>query len=133
MIDLSQLQKEVYDNKVTKGFNTTDVAVEFCLMNTEVAEAFKAYRYKQSDIGEELADIAIYLLGLAQMLNVDLEKNILEKIEKNRHRVYKGTDGIMLEDKASTVEKNTWKQDLLRHETDGEAVTWTPTNSMSLE
>lgn len=102
MIDLNQLQKEVYDNKVAKGFNTTDIAVEFCLMNTEVAEAFKAYRYKQSDVGEELADIAIYLLGLAQMLNIDLEKKILEKIEKNRNRIYKGTDGIMLEEKKST-------------------------------
>ncbi len=100
MIDLSQLQKEAFDNKVAKGFNTTDIAVEFCLMNTEVAEAFKAFRYKQSDVGEELADIAIYLLGLAQMLDINLEKEILEKLEKNRHRVYKGADGIMLEDKA---------------------------------
>lgn len=99
MIDLNQLQKEAYDNKVAKGFNTTDVAVEFCLMNTEVAEAFLAYRYQKSDVGEELADIAIYLLGLAQMLNIDLEKKILEKMEKNRNRVYKGTDGIMLEEK----------------------------------
>lgn len=98
MIDLNQLQKEAFDNKVAKGFNTTDIAVEFCLMNTEVAEAFKAYRYKQSDVGEELADVAIYLLGLAQMLNIDLEKEIAVKMEKNRHRVYKGTDGIMIEE-----------------------------------
>lgn len=98
MIDLRRLQKEAFDNKVAKGFNTTDIALEFCLMNTEVAEAFLAYRYKQSDVGEELADIAIYLLGLAQILGVDLEKEIPNKLEKNRDRVYKGSNGIMIEE-----------------------------------
>ena len=30
MVDLKELQKEVMRNKIEKGFNTTDVAVEFC-------------------------------------------------------------------------------------------------------
>ena len=32
MIDLEKLQKEIYQNKVNKGFNTTDINKEFCLI-----------------------------------------------------------------------------------------------------
>ena len=31
-MDLSQMQKAVYENKVEKGFNVTDVLQEFCLL-----------------------------------------------------------------------------------------------------
>ena len=62
MIDLKNLQKEIYQNKVDKGFNVTDVNKEFCLTYGEVAEAYEAWRKKKDDLGEELADVAIYLL-----------------------------------------------------------------------
>ena len=39
MVDLKKLQKEIYQNKVDKGFNITDVNKEFCLTYGEVAEA----------------------------------------------------------------------------------------------
>jgi len=35
-----------------------------CLLHGEVAEAFDAWRKGREDVGEELADVAIYLLGL---------------------------------------------------------------------
>ena len=41
---LKKLQKEIYQNKVDKGFNTTDVNKEFCLLYVEVGEAYDAYR-----------------------------------------------------------------------------------------
>lgn len=93
MIDLKKLQKDIYDNKVAKGFNTTDVNFEFGLTYGELAEAFTAYREKLPDLGEELADVAIYLLGLAEILNIDLEEEILKKVEKNRNREYKKNNG----------------------------------------
>ncbi len=62
MVDLKKLQKEIYQNKVDKGFNVTDVNKEFCLTYGEVAEAYEAWRKKKDDLGEELADVAIYLL-----------------------------------------------------------------------
>lgn len=31
MIDLKQIQKDVYQNKLDKGFNVTDINKEFCL------------------------------------------------------------------------------------------------------
>ena len=93
MLDTQKLQQEIYANKVAKGFNLTDVPFEICMLHEEVAEAYRAYRKKLPDLGEELADVAIYLLGLAQILNIDLEKEILNKMEVNRNRVYKMVDG----------------------------------------
>ena len=94
MIDLQELQKEIFDNKIAKGFNTTDVSFEFGLIYGELAEAFDAYRKKLPDLGEELADVAIYLLGLSAILNINLEEEILKKIEKNKKREYKKISGV---------------------------------------
>ncbi len=66
-MDIRSAQKRVWANKVAVGFNTTDVPLEFCLLQGEIAEAFDAYRKGREDIGEELADLAIYLLGLTEI------------------------------------------------------------------
>ena len=92
-MNLKQVQKEVWQNKLNKGFNTTNVEKEFCLLYGEVAEAFDAYRKKKEDLNEELADIAIYLLGLSEMLGCDLAEEIMRKVFKNEKRVYKNVDG----------------------------------------
>lgn len=94
MIDLKQLQKDIYKNKFNKGFNVTDINKEFCLTYGEMAEAYEAWRKKQTDVGEEIADVVIYLLGLSEILNVDLENEILKKVNKNKHRQYKIIDGV---------------------------------------
>ena len=54
-------------NKVDHGFNVTDVPMEFCLLYGEVGEAYQAWSRQKPDVGEELADVAIYLLGLAEI------------------------------------------------------------------
>jgi hypothetical protein len=54
-MDIRSAQKLVWENKVAKGFNTTDVPLEFCLLQGEVAEAFDAWRKGREDLGEELA------------------------------------------------------------------------------
>ena len=92
---IEEIQKRVYENKVNKGFNVTNVEEEFCLLYGEVSEAYEAYRKHKSDLGEELSDIAIYLLGLSEILGIDLEKEIMNKMEKNEHRVYKNIDGVL--------------------------------------
>lgn len=93
-MDLKRIQKEVWQNKINKEFNTTDVNKEFCFLYGEVAEAYEAYRKKKDDLNEELADIAIYLMGLSEMLGFDLEDEILKKVSKNEKRVYKSINGI---------------------------------------
>lgn len=94
MGDIKKLQKEVYQNKLNKGFNVTDVNKEFCLTYGEVAEAYDAWRKKKPDLGEELADVAIYLLGLSEILGIDLEEEIGKKVYKNSKREYKVIDGV---------------------------------------
>lgn len=93
-MNFKKVQKDVWQNKVEKGFNTTDVNKEFCLLYGEVAEAYEAWRKKKDDLGEVLADIAIYLIGLSEMLCFDLEVEIIKKVSKNKKRVYKNIDGV---------------------------------------
>ena len=63
-MELKKIQKDIWQNKLNKGFNTTDVNKEFCLLYGELFEAYEAWRKKKDDLNEELADIAIYLMGL---------------------------------------------------------------------
>ena len=96
MMDFKKLHKEVYQNKVDKGFNTTDINKEFCLTYGELSEAYDAWLKKKSDVGEELADVVIFLMGLSEILGVNLEEEIKHKIEKNAKRVYKTIDGVLM-------------------------------------
>ena len=93
-MELKKVQKEIWQNKINKGFNTTDVNKEFCLLYGEVGEAYEAWRKKKADLGEELADIAIYLMGLSEMLGFDLETEIENKTKINANRVYQNIDGV---------------------------------------
>ena len=76
-------------NKLDKGFNTTDVALEFCRAHEELSEAFSKFSKGQAGVAEEFADVAIFLLGMSEILGFDLEKELIEKIEKNKRRQYK--------------------------------------------
>ncbi len=95
MVSLKKLQKQIYTNKIKKGFNTTDIYKEFCLIHEEVSEACRAHYKKEYTVGEELADVVIYLLGLSEILNIDLEKEIKRKIIKNKKRKYKRVGGVI--------------------------------------
>jgi hypothetical protein len=53
-MDIRSAQHQAWANKLTKGFNTTDVPLEFCLLQGELAEAFDAWRQGRQDLGEEL-------------------------------------------------------------------------------
>jgi MazG nucleotide pyrophosphohydrolase domain len=87
-VDIRSGQKLTWENKLAKGFNTTDVPLEFCLLQGEVAEAFDAWRKGRGSVGEELADVALFLFSLAQMTGVDLQGEVEAKITKNVSRMY---------------------------------------------
>ena len=89
---INEMQKEIYQNKLNKGFNVTDVHEEFCLLYGEVAEAYDAWRKNKTTVGEELADIAIYLM---EILDIDLETEIEKKMAINKDRVYQLVDGVL--------------------------------------
>ena len=94
-MDLRIAQKAVYQNKLDKGFNVTDVNKEFCLLYGEVAEAYESWRKKKDNLGEELADIGIYLLGISEILGIDLASEIENKIEVNHNREYETVNGVL--------------------------------------
>ena len=73
MVDLMEIQKRILINKKKKGFNTTDINKEFCFAYGEVSEAYEAWRNNKPDLGEEIADVVIYLLGLSEILNINLD------------------------------------------------------------
>ena len=66
------------------------------MLYTELGEAYDAYRKKEANLGEEMADVTIFLLSLAKMLDIDLEKEVKSKVEKNKKRVYKKLDGFQV-------------------------------------
>lgn len=92
---MREMQKAVYQNKLDHHFNVTDINLEFNLLYGEVAEAFDAWNKKRDSVGEELADVAIYLMGLSEILGVDLQDEVERKMEKNRRRVYKEINGVV--------------------------------------
>jgi len=87
-MQMKDIQKEILENKKRHGFNTTNVEQEFCRLYGEVGEAYDAYYKGLETFGEELADVAIFLMGIAEIEDIDLEKEILKKMEKNKSRQY---------------------------------------------
>lgn len=67
----------------------------------EAAELLENFQWGDSikidDVTDELADVLIYSLLMAESLNIDIEEIILTKLEKNRKRfpvdIVKGNSG----------------------------------------
>jgi NTP pyrophosphatase (non-canonical NTP hydrolase) len=94
-MNIADVQAAAWKNKLDKGFNTTDVPLEFCYLQAEVAEAFDAWRKGRDDLGEELADVALFLVALAEMTGVDLQAEVERKLAKNAGRQYAtGANGL---------------------------------------
>ena len=94
---LAEFQNYVKEMKIERGFNLTDKVYECLLMGEEMGELFKAVRKghaaghidPKSHVGgvaEELADVFIFLLSLANMHGIDLEQAFRDKEEINEKR-----------------------------------------------
>jgi NTP pyrophosphatase (non-canonical NTP hydrolase) len=88
-MQLREIQKLVWENKVTKGFNTTDVPLEFALAHAELSEAFEAARKNPDHLGEELADTLLLLVSIAEMQGIDLDAAVEAKLAKDAARSYR--------------------------------------------
>lgn len=90
IINTKKLQKAVMENKKKHGFNTTDIEFELLRLHGEANELFEAWRKNdKQNINEELADVGIFLLGIAEMLDSDLGEDIVNKMKINEKRIYK--------------------------------------------
>lgn len=69
--------------------NENDLASSISLETSKLIENFQwisseeAIEKSEQNIKEEMADILIYLIQLADKMNVDLEEEVLKKIKKN--------------------------------------------------
>jgi NTP pyrophosphatase (non-canonical NTP hydrolase) len=78
--------------------NEKDLAISISLEANELLENFQwksseeAVRDSKQNIKEEMADILIFLVQLADKLEIDLEEEVLEKMKKNalKYPVQKG-------------------------------------------
>jgi len=86
-------QKEIHRVAVDHLFwqHPVNIAEKLCLIHSEVSEAMEADRARdpvssKTDVGEELADIVIRVLDLAEYLEIDLEAEVEKKHEVNKTR-----------------------------------------------
>lgn len=81
---------EDYSPAHEKQFINNAIGNRLMLITTEVAEAEDGLRKDDfENFKEELADIVIRTCDLAGGLNIDLEAEIIKKMEKNKSREYK--------------------------------------------
>jgi len=96
---LADLQEYVEAMVVERGFKGESIAQRFMLLFEESGEFAKAARKaggikfaadtERKEVAHEAADVLIVLLGLCNMLDIDLEQAFREKEEKNKQRVWK--------------------------------------------
>ena len=62
-------------------------------LNLEAAEVLEHFQWREvssdsAELAGELADVALYLLQLASVCNIDLEQAILDKLASNAKRTW---------------------------------------------
>jgi NTP pyrophosphatase (non-canonical NTP hydrolase) len=67
-------------------------------LNLEAAELLEHFQWKEEmsdpqEFAGELADVALYLLQIASLAEIDLERAILQKLEKNSTRTWDDRPG----------------------------------------
>jgi NTP pyrophosphatase (non-canonical NTP hydrolase) len=96
-MDISELTNKMNEFVNAKGWylstspkpqNPRNLAISLSLEANEVLEHFQWDENPKDthELGSELADVALYLLQLASVSGIDLEKAVLEKLDKNYTR-----------------------------------------------
>jgi len=90
-------RKFIHERDWEKFHNPKDLAESICIEAAELLQLFqwtgpeetakvKADANKVTRIKEELADVMIYCLSMANTLEIDLTNAIIEKIESNKKK-----------------------------------------------
>lgn len=87
-MEINQIVKQHYDWVEEMGWHNKTPLEALALVASEVGEAVNECRGEQptAAFGEELADIVLRVFDLAHWQGVDIQTEILAKIEKNRQR-----------------------------------------------
>jgi len=102
---ISKIREFLEERDWKKYQNPKDIAESICIEAAELlqlfqwtepeeSEQFKKKPSKVQRIKEELADVSIYCLSMADAINIDLTSAILDKLEQNKKKypaeLYKG-------------------------------------------
>jgi NTP pyrophosphatase (non-canonical NTP hydrolase) len=96
-MDIQSLTKKMHRFVDAKGWyqegspkkqSPKNLAVSLAIEAAEVLELFQWDRESvdPENLGSELADVGLYLLQLASVAGIDLEKALLDKLELNYNR-----------------------------------------------
>ena len=96
-MELSELTTAMHDFVRAKGWYETDSQRPQTLrnlaisLNLEASEVLEHFQWKDrlenpTALAEELADVALYLMQIASLAEIDLEQAILNKLEQNYQR-----------------------------------------------
>lgn len=90
---MKELAEEIHKTAKEKGFwegGTRNFLEALMLIVSEAGECCEAYRKQEKEkMAEELADLVIRALDLAEGFGIDIEKEVLKKMEYNKTRPYK--------------------------------------------
>ncbi|HWR65356.1 MAG TPA: nucleotide pyrophosphohydrolase [Bellilinea sp.] len=84
-----------YDPASPRPQTLRNIAISLNLEASEVLEHFQWGEdpVNREELAGELADVALYLMQLASVAQIDLEKAILDKLEQNYQRTW-DADGV---------------------------------------
>ena len=95
-MELKELTERMHNFVRSKGWYEKDskrqqtprnLSISLALEAAEILEHFQWNEtFVKDDLAEELADVALYLLQLASIAEIDLEQAILDKLEVNASR-----------------------------------------------
>jgi len=95
-MEIKELQQLIMQQAKEKRFGVKpediNVGEKIALVHSEISEAYEAYRHKNLD-GEhgfkrELGDAIQRILHLCGIFEIDIEKEIMTKLESNKGRVW---------------------------------------------
>jgi len=100
-MDIKDLTAEMNKFVTDQGWNEPDspkpqtlrnLAISMSLETAEVLEHFQwsDQEIDAEELGQELADVALYLLQIASVADIDLEMAILQKLDHNYSRDWEG-------------------------------------------
>src|ERR687888_407784 len=84
-----------YDENSKRPQTPRNIAISLAVEAAEILEHFQ-WREEAKDkeeLASELADVALYLLELASVTEIDLEKAMLKKLEINKTREWDDNGG----------------------------------------
>jgi len=77
-----QLQQRIYENKLKRNFNVTDVGKEVILMTEEFGELCDAYlTNNRNEIVDAVGDLMVYCLGISAMFKWNADEVLNSKVE----------------------------------------------------